>query len=228
MISVETLYNDLGKLLRKTRGGGFIDDDTFNLHLQATEKWLLQMLHAAYEDTQSISDHLEPFVIYLKYQSTDTNGILAYPSDYAHRLAVTGLYVENPSGGSSTVTAKTYECPMLRTAEVDTILSDPLAYPDFGKRRFYHTYRNAGIQVFPERKMWMSLTYLRYPVYGSIKHDESTVDGQDLFTYNSSESRDLEWNDITYPHILYKMGEQLGISTKDMEYLQMNQLNKIG
>lgn len=221
-ISVKSLYDDVAKLARKTRGGGFIDDDTFNLHLQNAEKAMLQRCYAAYEQSQDIADYVRPFVVFNSITQTDTKGVMAFPDDYAHRLAVEGLYISNPAvGGSANI--QRFECPMLKTHEVANFLSSTIAKPDFAKRRFYHTYRNNSIQVFPERVMWVGFTYLRHPVYGKIVFTASEFEGQDVFTYDPAASLDLEWDDIAYKDFVTLVCQQLGISTSDNEFMAMNQ-----
>jgi len=221
MISVNQLYNDLSVLSRKTRGGGFLSDAIFNLHLQNAEKALFQRFYNVYEQTQDIIDHMKPFVVYEALIQSNSSGVMAFPGNYAHKLAVEGLYVSNPKKKTQGADIKIYECPLLRASEVATFISDPIAYPDFDKRRFYHTFRNNSIQLFPQRKMWVGFTYFRYPVYGYITHTKSEVGGQDKYTYDPTNSKDLEWDDITYGDFITKMCELLGISTKDVELIQM-------
>lgn len=222
MISVEQLYNDISALSRKSRGGGFLSDTIFNLHLQNTEKVLFQRFYKIYEETQDIIDHMKPFVVYNSLIQSNSLGVMAFPDSYAHKLAIEGVYVSNPKKKTESADIKRYECPLLRASEVATFISDPIAKPDFDKRRFYHTFRNNSIQLYPERKMWVGITYFRYPVYGYIKHTVSDVGGQDKYTYDSANSQDLEWGDITYGDFIQKMCELLGISTKDGELIQMS------
>ncbi len=221
MISVNQLYNDVSTLSRKSRGGGFLSDTIFNIHLKNAEKALFQRFYKVYEETQDIIDHIRPFVVYNNLIQTNSLGVMTFPDTYAHKLALEGVYVANPKKKTNPSEVKRYECPLLRSSEVATFLSDIVAKPDFDKRRFYHTFRNNSIQVFPERKMWVGITYFRYPVYGYITHTVSDAGGQDKYTYDPTASLDLEWNDITYGDFINKICELLGISTNSPEFVQL-------
>lgn len=222
MINVLTLYNFINDLARKHRSGGYTSDEQFNRMNKSVEISAFQHFAKIYEDTQDIVDHLNPFVVYNSLLPTDKAGVLTFPSDYAHRVNVGGLYIENPATCGADVTITRWNCTYLRNDEVNQVQSSVIrgVKPSYNDHTFYHVFRNNGINILPNDLYWVELTYLRYPIFGEIKFTMTQVNGEDVLTYDPSLSRDLEWNEITFNHIvgLHLMG--LGIELNQPDLIQ--------
>ena len=91
--------------------------------------------------------------------------------------------------------------------------------PSMATQTFYHTFRNNNIDVFPEGLFWVEFTYLRYPVFGEIHFTMTDVDGEDVLTFDPATSVNLEWNEITYNHIVGMHLLYLGVelNTPDLQ-----------
>lgn len=222
MINVLYLYNYVNDLARKHRSGGYTSDDQFNRINKSAEIALFQHFAKIYEDTQDIVDHLNPFVVYSSLLPTDKAGNLAFPSDYAHRINLGGLYIENPKECGEGVTINREPCVYLRNDEVNQVQSSVLKYvkPDVATKTFYHVFRNNRIEVLPKGLFWVELTYLKYPVYGEIKFTMTVVNDEDVLTYDPNASKDLEWNMISFNHLVGLHLSALGIELSSPDLIQ--------
>lgn len=221
MINVLTLYNYVNDLARKHRSGGYTSDEQFNRINRSVEIAVFQHFSKRVEETQDVVDHLNPFVVYNALFATDKQGRVTLPSDYAHRMSVGGVYIKNPKECGENVTITRYPCRYLRNYEVPFVTSSVIkaVKPSMDTQTFYHIFRNNNIDVLPEGLFWVELTYLRYPVYGEIKFTMAEVDGEDVLTYDPVTSKDLEWNDITFNHIVGMHLLYLGVelNTPDLQ-----------
>lgn len=220
MINVLELYNFINDLARKHRSGGYTSDDQFNRMNKSVETSVFQHFAKIYEDTQDIVDHLNPFVVYNSLLPTDKAGTLVFPSDYAHRVNVGGLYIQNPKECGEGVTIVRWPCVYLRNDEVNIVQSSVIkgVIPSVKEKTFYHVFRNNAINILPADLYWVELTYLRYPVFGEIKFTMTEVNGEDVLTYDPVLSKNLEWNQITFNHIvgLHLMGLGIELNTPDL------------
>ena len=222
MIDVLYLYNYINDLARKNRSGGYTSDEQFNRTNKSAEIALFQHFAKIYEDTQDIVDHLNPFVVYNNLLPTDKAGHLAFPSDYAHRINVGGLFIENPAECGEDVTITRYPCVYLRNDEVNQVQSSTLkqVLPSVATKTFYHVFRNNNIDILPDGLFWVELTYLKYPVYGEIKFTMSSVNGEDVLTYDPVLSKNLEWNMISFNHLVGLHLMALGIELSSPDLIQ--------
>ena len=221
MINVLTLYNYVNDLARKHRSGGYTSDEQFNRINQSVELAVFQHFAKRVEETQDIVDHLNPFVVYNALLATDHKGHVTLPSTYAHRMSVGGIYIENPKECGEDVKVTRYPCRYLRAYEIPFITRSVIKSvgPSMATQTFYHTFRNNNIDVFPEGLFWVEFTYLRYPVFGEIHFTMTDVDGEDVLTFDPATSVNLEWNEITYNHIVGMHLLYLGVelNTPDLQ-----------
>ena len=222
MIDVQYLYNYVSDLARKHRSGGYTSDDQFNRINKSAELGLFQHFAKIYEDTQDIVDHLNPFVVYSSLLPTDHSGHLAFPANYAHRINVGGIYIENPVDCGEDVTVTRYPTNYLRNDEVNQVQSSVLkgVVPSVATKTFYHVFRNNNIDILPDGLFWVELTYLRYPVYGEIYFTITQVDGEDVLTYDPLLSKNLEWNMISFNHLVGLHLSALGIELSSPDLIQ--------
>lgn len=222
MIDVLYLYNYVSDLARKHRSGGYTSDEQFNRINKSAEIGLFQHFAKIYEDTQDIVDHMNPFVVYNSLLPTDHQGHLTFPSNYAHRVNVGGLYIQNPAEYGEGVKVERWPCMYLRNDEVNQVQSSVLrkVKPDVATQTFYHVFRNNNIDILPDGLFWVELTYLRYPVYGEIYFTITQVDGEDVLTYDPLLSKNLEWNMISFNHLVGLHLSALGIELSSPDLIQ--------
>lgn len=228
-INTIELFETVLAELRKHRSGGYFPQELVNRLLRSAELSLFLYFRGIYERTQEISEHLQPFIVNGYLGESNDTGLLPFPSDYAFRAAIEGLYLENPTTGGATV-KKSYPCYYLDAGEFAFIQSDAIAYPSRKKKRFYHTLTKDGIQLLPKEKLYTLVHYIKYPVYGSIvytlTHDEDS--DQDVLQYDTAASVNMEWNMITFPLFKSLLLEYFGVSIKDpyvMQYVNLPKIN---
>jgi hypothetical protein len=206
-ISVVYLYDYINDLLRKYRNG-YVDPDTFNRLLRAAE---IQLLDYFYKNLPN--DHIRPFVKHVPFLAGSGDGTVPFPDDCAFHDNVGGIALEEGS-------LKAYPSHKIQPNQVDTILTSYIRPPDYDKRRFYHTFMNNKIYVYPEsHSYWVRFTYYRYPVYGSLGSTATVVEGEDVLTI--TEATPLEWNEITLEYFKSVLCRAVGINLKDQFTIQV-------
>ena len=231
VISVRELYNKVNDLAKKHHAG-YNSAEEFNRKLKTTEIGLLEYFQMQDEKDQNVTDHLAPFRKYepalpiVEVQAS--YGVVELPEDYAHKSAVGMVYKQNPKDCADGTIVTPYPCWYRRTNEVNTLLTDPIAKPILSEKvnRFYHCFRNNEIHVFPKELKAIELTYLRYPEFGKIAFSPSVVNGEDVLTYDASNSVDLEWNDITFKYFEMILLMELGVELKEPFLVQYSQMQK--
>lgn len=208
LINVVELYNTVSQLLRKHHNG-YLTESDFNNILAFTEKELLQIFIDLYENRQVIVEHVVPFKK-TEVLVSDKNGWVTYPIDHAYRLTVDGLYLTNPV---TTTNIKRYPCRYLKDTQVAGRLSSSIAAPDMDKKRFYHTFRNGKIKIYPEDLFYVEYTYIRNPKYGSISVTVADVNGEDVETVAVGQA--MEWRTITMKFFVILLLNKFGVSLKD-------------
>lgn len=220
---VETTFKEI----RKHRSGGFFGDVDLNRLIRSAELTLLEHYVSMYEENQIIVDHLQPFLKYGVLLEGNNNGIVQFPTDYAHKIAHEAVRIKNPVAPSTNATIERYECFYLGSNEVSTMRRDPIAGPSLDENRYYLFFANDVINMLPETKLWLNLTYIRYPVYGTVKYKMEIIGGKDVLNYDTDLSTNMEWNMITFMPFQLLLMEYFGVAIKDQYVAQYGNLPKI-
>lgn len=220
---VETTFKEI----RKHRSGGFFGDVDLNRLVRSAELTLFEHYVSQYEEQQIIVDHLQPFIKYGVLLEGNANGIVQFPTDYAHKLAHEAVRISNPVPPETAAKIERYECFYLESNAVATMRRDAIAGPSLTANRYYMFFANDVINMLPETKLWLNLTYLKYPVYGKVKYKMERVGTQDVLNYDLDNSTNMEWNMITFMPFQLILMEYFGVSIKDQYVAQYGQLPKI-
>jgi hypothetical protein len=211
-IDVYELYTAVYGKLEKSHAG-YGGDTDFTERFNRIQLFLFDRLSARFEEDQRLLDHLQPFVQHSALLNA-TDGFVEFPKDYAHRIALSHVYIESPATCTDPVLIQPRGCKYVTGHQIFDILDDSVAFPSIPKKRFYHVYRNEGIQLYPKELKACEMTYLRQPKAAKLVFDLTDNDG-DKFTYNQSKSEQPEWNNYTFPLIEAAMLMDLGVELKD-------------
>jgi hypothetical protein len=224
-INVIQLYNTINTLA-KVYHAGYDSKEDFNNKLKATEIGLLKLFHDWDEDDQTVTDFLLPFRVNGPLLAND-KGFVTLPEDYAFKSSILGVYTENPCDANNPTIIKPIPAFQLRSNEVAMVLNSAIAKPSMEHKRYYYTFRNGGIQLFPEQLRAIEMTYLRYPKYGQIDFTYSIVGGEDVAVPNAETSVNLQWKDVTFEYFKYAMLFLLGVELKETALINASQMEKL-
>lgn len=212
MIPVNELFETIQDLARKEQKG-YQSDEEFSRKLKANELRLLGYFWEHYERTQEITDHVGPFVKNAPLPVED--GVMAKPDDYAHRIRVGAVVINNVCDGQPTT--KRLVTEYIRAANVNVIENGSITKPSLDDELLYHYFEDNGVKFLPRTGIdKVEMTYLRYPVYGRFVQS-ATVSGagEDVFAFDAAASQDLEWPAISFPYIQALMLRSLGMEIED-------------
>ncbi len=211
MIQVRELFQVVQDIARKEQKGYFSDRE-FNRKLKVNELRLLGYFWGLYERDQEIVDHLAPFVV--NDDLAVENARMLKPANYAHRIRVGSVEISNVCNGEPLV--KTVTTHYIRAADVNEVANGAVTRPSIEDEQLYHYFEDDTVKFLPKQGIFkVNMTYLRYPVYGQFLQTTNVVGGEDVFTYDGVNSRNLEWPYITMPYIKALMLMSVGVEVED-------------
>lgn len=222
MISIERLYKRVIKDLARKNQTGYSSSEEFNRDLQDSENILYEFYYREFQQTQKVSDALEPFV---KEKNLVINsGVVAYPKDHRHPLEMSYLKAVNQDCGKPKYT----EVPMdyLNANEERETMMSAIRKPSIEDNLMYYTQVNKALKILPkELQGKVAYKYLKTPLYGFYGASIDVSKGIEVFDANASQ--DLEWNDQEETNIISLMLLHKGISIRDNELMNFA-MSKLG
>jgi hypothetical protein len=188
MISPQFIFDRVAALSKKDKAG-YMSAQEFTDDLNQAQEILMEYYYDRFEDSQKTVDSLQPFI--KESNLPISNGFVAFPSDYRHRVEVSYNLTEKNCEGPP----KLVKCPMphLHINERSETLQSSVRRPSLKKKRFYHSYVNNKLQVFPSDLLGtVCFTYIiqppeaKYAVTIDVFNDEEN--------YDPINSIDLIWN----------------------------------
>jgi len=212
MIPVKDLFDTVQDLARKDQKG-YQSAEEFSRKLKSQELALLDYFHRLYERDQQVVDYVAPFV--KKAPALEVvAGVVTKPDDYAHRIRVGSVIITNQCDGSPVT--KQYPCYYLKVNEIDEIQIDVVAGPSLERKRFYHYFEDDKIKILPVlESAKVSMTYLRLPEFGLLVQTVTVVAGEDVFSFDATASRNLEWPMTAWNYVLALLLKDLGVEIQD-------------
>lgn len=172
---------------------------------------LAQYLYSIYEINQNAVDLMAPITVTAAV-SSDTNGLITYPTGYNHLLSLRYLK-------SANILKKVQR---IGIAQLGIIEKLPQRRPDLTKDRILYSYGKTGIQVYPETALNFKMIFAKYPAKANISYTYTNVNGEPKRTPTAVV--DLEWNDNVYNLLLYMVMDKMGLAVRDQllnEYAQL-------
>jgi hypothetical protein len=223
VISVERIYQRVVKDIARKGQTGYSSSDEFNRDLRDSENILYEFYYKNFQETQKVSDALEPFV--KEKPIVISSGKVAYPSDHRHPLEMSYLKAVN-SEECAEPTYTEVAMDYLNANEERDTMNSAIRRPSIAKDLLYYTQVNKAMKVLPkELQGKVAYKYLKRPVYGFYAVILDTVRGIEV--YDPSQSTDLEWNDQEETNIISLMLLHKGISVRDNDLIQFA-ITKLG
>lgn len=213
MINVEQLFLTIKDIRRKNQAG-YLSSDEFNRMLDMAQDVLMRFFYVQFERHNKLVDSLNPFIQQIELPVVD--GFADFPSDYRHRLEGGAVWIENVSENCKVLPPlKTIlPCPYLMMNEVLDNEDNDIRRSSFAKRRFYHSYVNNKIIVYPnDINGKFYLKYIKQPSKGKYA---TTIDpNTDKEVFDASASENLDWNPQDFDNIVDIMLLYSGIATRE-------------
>lgn len=113
-----------------------------------------------------------------------TSGVMAYPSNYAHRDTIVYNFVKNIDGVNTTLPR---EVEILRESQLAERLGNYTKRPT--TQNPCGVVRSGGVYIYPTTITEVDFYYYRFPVDPEFAY----VQGDGYITYNSASSTEFEW-----------------------------------
>ena len=223
-------YSLLEFICNKDFEGNIITPDRFNMLIKVASIDLFRKkygLPEGYQPGRPIpnefaditlknTDDLKAFKQFLK-DTVVTDGILPYPSDYAHRDTLTYKYVKTIN---KTATTLPRPIEILREGAIaerrgnwtkQPTLKDPVA-----------AVRSDGIYIYPEEITLVDFAYYRFPIDPVFAYTE--FDG--YIEYDATNSTEWEWGKGEHTTLTMMLLSYIGINLKESDLFQYSELRK--
>mgnify|MGYP003671747407 FL=1 len=247
-INIDELYKFVQFVANKEQSG-FIKPSEFNLSVDRAQMQLFMERYGnpaeyqpgrpiprvAYNQTQKVSDDLRKFIV-RSTLNVNSNGIMAYPSNYLHFSSASSSYVD------STITSKDEmeDCPDCNKAsrkknllasvyskivsvrpvddfELSNILGSSIVAPtkEYPVLAFYQE----GVQYHPKDIGSVDFVYLRRPAKGLWAYTTPTSKPE----YDAANSIDLEWPEQVFNEIAVRILSFVGINLREADLTQYSE-----
>lgn len=224
MINVQYIFEAVNDLTRKNNAG-YTSSEEFNRHLNQCQDMLMRYYYKLFEEAQIIVDSLMPFLVETNLV-IGTNGQIAFPANYLHRLEVGYLEINNPDCGQNEPTIKPSPCHYLAANEVIETLSSPIRKPNKAKGIYKHTFINNYIQLYPtDLTGYIHFKYIRKPVEAEYATTIDVVNRIEV--YDPVNSIDLEWLEQDRDNLVDLLLFMKGISLRESALIQWVQQKNI-
>ena len=215
MVSVLRIYERVAKDLSRKNQTGYSTVGEFNRDLRDSENILYEFYYKEFQETQKVSDALEPFI--KEKTLTIGGGKVAYPTDHRHPLEMSYLKIVNDP---SCLKPEYTEVPMdyLNTNEERETMISAIRRPSIEKNLFYYTQVNRSLKILPNSLTGkVAYKYLKTPIYGIYGVKINVTKG--IEEYDPALSTDLEWNEQEETNIINLMLLHKGMSVRDNELM---------
>ena len=225
MIKVNYIFDRVNKTLGRKNQAGYSSASDFNGDLKDSENILMEFLYKKFEETQKVSDALNPFIREVELPILD--GFIQYPLKYRHPLEMSYRYIKSSPECKEPVSDEILIDKLQTNEERDTMAS-AIRKPSLEKGLLYWVQLSDRIRIRPT-----SLTgsvffkYLINPTYGEYK---TTIDLANEIEVYDPTSVDLMWNEQETTDIIDLVLFHKSVSIRDSELLnfamQKMQINK--
>jgi len=206
MIDVLYIWNRLADYGQKYMSG--TDKvDAFNSKLAEVQAEVYNDLSPYYETNIKVRDILRPWA--KKLTGTATSGVItATVASYEFdRVISIGITIAGAFFGANEITEE----------ELVEVARIPQRRPDSAKKQVYYLTSGTNIiTLAPLEALAYTAYVLVMPKEAKIAFTLTSTDDEDVMTYNSAGSTDLEWNKNAQNIIIYKMLEKYGISNREL------------
>jgi len=153
------------------------------------------------------TDDLRPFKKYSEGLSV-TNGIMSYPTDYAHRGTIT-YNLSKTINGTARILPRPVE--ILREEEFESRLGNYTKSPTTNNP--IGVIRSNGIHIRPITITAVDFSYYRWPIDPEFGYTE----GDGYITYDSSTSVEYEWPADEHITLVRMMLQYIGVNLREAD-----------
>lgn len=207
-------HNTILDLLRKQR----LDTPTHQVideftHLAQIE--VFERLYAKYGEMQEEQDGLAPFKVYAPFTS-DTTGVVVYPSDYAHLIAVTTTTYDN-----ARQVPVSHKVQFVQEDKLSDALDNQVRIVSI--LRPIATNNSTSIVLFPRVQQSGHISYFKLPIAPKLVY---TLSGRTL-TYNQPGSTQLLFPEMETKEIMLRTLGYLGLNINQADLIQFEQIKEV-
>jgi hypothetical protein len=214
MVLVKYIHDRVNKTLSRKNQAGYSTTEDFNGDLKDSENMFMEFLYKKFEETQKISDALNPFVREVELPIFD--GFIQYPLKYRHPLEMVYKYTKSSPECKEPISAEILMDKLQTNEERDTMVS-AIRKPSLENGLLYWTQLSDRIRIRPNTLTGSVLfKYLINPTYGEYK---TTIDFNNQVEVYDPSSVDLMWNEQETTDIIDLVLFHKGVSIRDSELL---------
>lgn len=229
-INVNLVYTSVQYQIEKNLGSGYLDPAQFNSFANQANVELFAKYTKDFQDTQAITDKILPFIKKAVLPVDDSNGHMAYPSDYVNKIAIRAFDPDAVAEAQAVCDddepinynkIKQIYVKLIDNNKLGVRLSSSYLSPDnyHPIAVWYDTYA----QFYPIDIGVVQLDYLRKPLETVWGY---TTDIEGLEVYDSGTSVDFEWPWQMRMELITTICGYFGISVREEELVQAAQLLK--
>lgn len=220
-LDINKVYTFVQFIANKNQAGGYLTPARFNLAAVYAQQEIINEDYQQFQSSQFNSDVLSP-LIRRRILNPNSEGVLAYPSDYMHTTSIRAKQFYTDSYGATK--SREVNVDQLTDDELGFRLSSDLlppteAYPISCQ---YDTF----IQFYPTTIASVIFTYIKKPTDPDWAYTLSS--GRPV--YNAGGSVQFTLPDNTLNRVAYKICSYLGINIREQELYsyaeQMKQAEK--
>ncbi len=139
-----------------------------------------------------------------------TSGVMAYPSNYAHRDTIVYNFVKNIDGVNTTLPR---EVEILRESQLAERLGNYTKRPT--TQNPCGVVRSGGVYVYPTTITAVDFHYFRFPVDPEFAY----VQGDGYITYNSASSTEFEWVSDEHYTLTKMILSLVGVNLREVDLI---------
>lgn len=212
MIAVLDLWNRINAYGAKYQSGTDVVA-YFNTALAEVQIELFNDLSPLYDENEKVKTLLD---IWVKEQvgSSNSGGVVTAGTnpEVVNRPISIGY-----TDGSGNILFSIVE---IDESELIAIARMPQRKPNSSKKNVYYRFNSPStVQLYPKEIVSYDMFYFIYPTAALIVFTFSTTANEDIMTYDSVNSVNLQWPQTAFNLIMYKMLEKYGVTVRE-ELLQ--------
>lgn len=222
-INVNTVYQDVKYLINKEQGTGYLQPATFNAFAAQASREIFEEMFSQYQKTTAVTDSLLDFIKKSNLAIDDT-GLMAYPSDYVHFIAVRAYDPVSLAAATAVCDDENpvdySKIPQLNVKIIDNDklggrLMSKVVAPT--KERPIATFYNDGLKFYPIDLGVAIFEYLRLPVNAVWGY---TTDAYGLEVYDSATSTNFEWSEQVQNTLVARICKYFGVEVREQDLIQ--------
>lgn len=223
MISVDTIYTYVQRLVQKDITTGYLDPEQFNAFANMANVELFGKYAAIYQDTQRVTDKIKPF-IKKSVLAVDEDGHMEYPSDYVDKVAIRAYNAAEIEAASALcqddepINYKKISQIQVKTIDNNKLggrLSSTVVQPT--RERPIATFYDDYVQFYPIDLGAAFFEYLRQPVTVVWAY---TTGANGLEQYDSANSVNFEWDWLMTNEVICAICDYFGVSVSASDLQQ--------